>query len=139
MARPLATATGAEVGIVSVDADALAAFYCTGMGFTVERRLEFPQGVVLRMVSGAARCKIFQPAGGAVVPPPAPVWHHGAGMAYAALHVTDAGALVDHAVAAGAEVITPVQSHRPGARFAMIRDPQGNVWEILEEDDPAPR
>jgi hypothetical protein len=30
-------------------------------------------------------------------------------------------------------VVTEVVAHRPGARYALLRDPEGNVWEILEE------
>jgi hypothetical protein len=29
--------------------------------------------------------------------------------------------------------VVEVVAHRPGARFALVRDPQGNVWEVLEE------
>jgi predicted enzyme related to lactoylglutathione lyase len=31
-------------------------------------------------------------------------------------------------------VLTPVTPHRPGAAFALLTDPDGNVLEILQED-----
>jgi uncharacterized glyoxalase superfamily protein PhnB len=43
--------------------------------------------------------------------------------------------VVDRAVAHGAEALVDVVAHRPGARYALIRDPQGNVWEILQEGE----
>lgn len=82
---------------------------------------------------GAARAKVFVPA----APPPggdaAAAWPDRAGFAYAALLVPDAAAALERAVAAGASVLAPVTAHRPGARMALVRDPQGNVWELLEE------
>jgi uncharacterized glyoxalase superfamily protein PhnB len=60
-------------------------------------------------------------------------WFRDGGFAYAALLVDDADRLVERARAAGARVEVEVVAHRPGARYALVRDPQGNVWEILEE------
>ncbi|HEV7762606.1 MAG TPA: VOC family protein [Acidimicrobiales bacterium] len=124
---------GAEVGIVARDAARLAAFYCEGLGFEVESVVEFPQGAVTRLRRGSARCKLYQPAGGVTERPAADPWFAHPGIAYAALLVDDAEAEVARARAAGAEVVTEVVAHRPGARYALLRDPEGNVWEILEE------
>lgn len=126
------TVFGLEAGIVAADGESLATFYETGLGFSVDRVLEFPQGVVRRMRNGDAQLKIFEPAE-TVTAPGAEGWNAVAGFRYAALHVDDAGAVVEAAVRAGASVITEVTHHRPGAAFALIADPDGNVWEILEE------
>jgi catechol 2,3-dioxygenase-like lactoylglutathione lyase family enzyme len=128
-----AGATGVEVGIVTADAEALAAFYTAGLGFTVEAVHTFVAGSVHRLRRGEARCKLYQPAGGVEGRPRPDPWYAHPGIAYGALLVDDAGAEVDRARAAGAEVLHPVASHRPGARSALIRDPEGNVWEILQE------
>lgn len=128
---------GVEVGIVTADAPGLVAFYRDGLGFSVESVRTFPQGEVHRLRSGEARCKLYQPAEGVVARPPAEPWHAHPGMAYGALLVDDADAVVDRARAAGATVLVEVVSHRPGARYALLRDPEGNVWEILEESDDA--
>ena len=124
---------GAEVGIVARDAEGLTAFYTRGLGFVVESMFEFPQGTVRRLRRGPARCKLFQPAEGVTERPPAEPWFAHPGIAYGALLVDDAEAEVDRARAAGAEVLVEVVAHRPGARYALLRDPEGNVWEILEE------
>jgi predicted enzyme related to lactoylglutathione lyase len=128
---------GAEVGIVARDGERLARFYGDGLGFVVESTYEFPQGTVRRLRRGPARCKLFQPAEGAAERPHADPWYSLPGAAYAALLVDDADAEVARARAAGAEILVEPMSHRPGARYSLLRDPEGNVWEILEEGDPA--
>ena len=124
---------GLESGIVTTDGAALASFYEAAMGFTVERVLDFPQGVVRRLRNGEAQLKIFQPANAVEWSGPE-AWNGVVGFRYAALHVDDAVAAVLAATAAGATVLTDVTHHRPGAAFALIADPDGNVWEILQED-----
>ena len=126
-----------EPGIVTGDGAALAGFYCDALGFTVDAVLTFPQGVVRRLCRGEARLKLYQPARTAGAAPPAGKWPDRAGGAYAALHVTDATAEAESVRAGGGTVITEVTAHRPGACFALIADPEGNVWELLQEAPPA--
>lgn len=133
MTAPPPAGAAVEVGIVSSDAAALARFYLDAFGFRVDDRFEFPQGVVYRLRNGAARVKIFQPAEPARSPAAPEPWHRDAGFAYAALHVPDADATFDHAVRCGAVAMVAPVSHRPGARYALLTDPEGNVWEVLEE------
>jgi uncharacterized glyoxalase superfamily protein PhnB len=116
---------------VSCDPDGLADFYTAALDFAITADLSFPQGRVVRMRNGAAMLKIFTP-----VPAPSTgtaTWPERTGFAYAALHVVDADAVVERAARAGATVVRQVTAHRPGARHALIADPEGNIWEILEE------
>ena len=129
--------TALEAGIVSADAGRLAAFYCDGLGFAIERVLEFPQGTVHRLRRNEARLKIHQPVGGAEDRLRADPWSRFSGYCYAALHVDDVAGEVDRAEQAGASVLVPVTNHRPGAWFALIADPEGNVWEVLQETSSA--
>lgn len=122
-----------EAGIVTAAADELLAFYRHGLGFELVVTHEFPEGVVHRLQRDGAGLKLFQPADGARARPLAEPWHRDAGFGYAALHVDDADRVFADATAAGATVLTHPTSHRPGARYALIADPQGNVWELLEE------
>ncbi len=128
--------TRLELGIVTDDDAFLVAFYVAGFGFEVERVLEFPQGTVHRLRCGDAGLKIYRPASGAEHRPVAEPWHRYRGIGYGALHVADAKSVVERAVEAGAMVVMPVAGHRPGAKVALIADPDGNVWEILEESAP---
>jgi predicted enzyme related to lactoylglutathione lyase len=127
------TTHGLEVGIVTHDGENLSRFYERGLGFALDRILDFPQGTVRRLRNGQAMLKIFQPT-------EAPCeaddtgWSTTCGFRYVALHVADATATVQQAIDAGASVLTPVTPHRPDAAFALLTDPDGNVLEILQED-----
>lgn len=123
---------------MSDDPDALGRFLVDGLGFTADGVRHFPQGEVRRFRRDDARCKVFAPAGGVRAHAGDEPWAQRAGFAYAALLVPDAAAALAQAIAAGATVVAELASHRPGARMAMVRDPQGNVWELLEEQDAPP-
>jgi catechol 2,3-dioxygenase-like lactoylglutathione lyase family enzyme len=125
--------TSAEVGIVTGDARRLAAFYEAGLGFTLDAVHEFPLGAVYRLRRDGARCKLFEPAEGARDRPAAAHFYSFRGLAYGALLVDDAEGEVARACAHGATLLEGVIAHRPGARYALIEDPEGNAWEILEE------
>lgn len=133
----------ASVGIVTDDADELLAFYRSGLGFALESSSELPQGTVHRLRREAARCKLYVPLQAPRRDARPEPWHARVGMAYAALQVPDVVSAVDTARAAGAEVLHPPTAHRPGAAYALIRDPQGNVWELLQDSTarsgPEPR
>ena len=125
--------------MVSGDPDGLERFLVDGLGFAPEGRHSFPEGEVRRFRRDDARCKVFAPAAALTPTTTDPGWPAGPGFAYAALLVPDASATLAAAVAAGATVMADLVEHRPGARMAMVRDPQGNVWELLEEQTtPAP-
>ncbi|MET1041097.1 MAG: VOC family protein [Acidimicrobiales bacterium] len=46
------------------------------------------------------------------------------------IFVTDADAVIDRAVAAGARVVTQPRTHAFGQRVGRVRDPFGNIWWI---------
>jgi catechol 2,3-dioxygenase-like lactoylglutathione lyase family enzyme len=125
--------TEGEVGIVTDDAARLVAFYRAGLGFEVDAVHTFARGTVHRLRRGQARCKLFEPSMVTVDRAAADPWYRARGTSYAALLVEDADAEVARARAAGAEILEEVAAHRQGARYALLRDPAGNVWEILEE------
>ncbi len=127
------TATTASVGIVTADPDELLTFYRHAFGFTVASSSEFPQGTVHRLRSGDAHLKLYTPTDGAAAPSPPEPWFRDRGFAYAALHLADVATTADAVRDAGGTVLTEPVSHRPGAVYAMVRDPQGNVWELLQE------
>jgi PhnB protein len=59
--------------------------------------------------------------------------------AHLRVYVDDVQATVDHAVAAGARVVTRPTELAFGERVARVRDPQGHLWwihERVEELDP---
>lgn len=46
------------------------------------------------------------------------------------LYVKDADKLMEQAVAAGAEIVMPLENTFWGDRYGVVKDPQGNQWEI---------
>jgi uncharacterized glyoxalase superfamily protein PhnB len=128
---------GVEAGIVGRDEPALIAFYVQAMRFDVLSRYEFPVGVVCRLARGEARLKIFFPTEEiAASPDPNAPWFAAGGWRYAALLLDDLAAvdeLSDAMLAAGGRVILAPANHRPGARMAMVTDPEGNAWELLAD------
>lgn len=108
-------------------------FYCEALGFSVDRELSFSEGEVYRLVRDAAQLKLFQPIDPRQPAPPPAIWHERVGWAYTALHVDDVAGEVSRVKAHGGTVLTDVTNHRPGAFYALIADPEGNVLELLQE------
>ena len=50
-----------------------------------------------------------------------------------ALLVDDVAGEVERVLAHGGTVLTDVTNHRPGACYALVTDPDGNVLELLQE------
>ena len=122
-----------EAGIVTGDIAELSRFYCEALDFSVEKVLSLSQGEVYRLVRDAAQLKLFQPTDPREPAPPLNVWHERVGWAYAALYVTDVASEVSRVLEQGGAVLTDVTNHRPGACYALVTDPDGNVLELLQE------
>jgi len=126
-----------EAGIVGADPEALATFYERALGFERVDRLEFEGvGVVLKLRRGAARIKLFAPQPAATDRVNAEPWYACAGWRYAALYVDSADMLREIVAAVesgGGDVLVAPSSHRADAIVAVVRDPEGNVWELLWE------
>jgi len=126
---------GLEAGIVGRDPNLLA-FYVDVLEFEITNRLEFPDGLLVKLRREHARLKIFFPQSLPSSPPAHdPYWELG-GWRYAALCFDDLDAM--HAVFARVEasngsVVMAPRSHRPDAEAALVADPEGNHWELLWE------
>jgi uncharacterized glyoxalase superfamily protein PhnB len=129
-----------EAGIVVGDPELLAEFYERAFGFERTDRLEFEGvGVVLKLRRGGARIKLFSPQPAATERVVAEPWYACAGWRYAALYVESADAMREIVAAAEAEggaVLVAPSSHRADAVVAVVRDPEGNIWELLWEAPP---
>jgi len=126
-----------EAGIVGGDLALLTAFYERAFGFELTDRLEFDAvGVVLKFRRGAARMKVFAPEPPATERVRSDPWYGCAGWRYAALYLESADALREIVAAVevnGGDVLIAPSSHRADAVVAVVRDPEGNVWELLWE------
>lgn len=141
-----------EVGICCADLDALAAFYTDVMGLTLVNRVTVPAGkaqatgltphgydVARLQTPYGERIKLLQPA---VAPEPAV---RGAaildrqGAVYLTFIVRDLRRVVRDLQSKGVvfdSAPAPMEV-RPGTWLAFFRDPEGNVLELVEYDDPA--
>ena len=141
-----------EVGICCADLDALAAFYTGVMGLTLVNRVTVPADkaqatgltahgydVARLQTPYGERIKLLQPA---VAPEPAV---RGAaildrqGAAYLTFIVRDLRGVVRDLESKGVvfdSAPAPMEV-RPGTWLAFFRDPEGNVLELVEYDDPA--
>lgn len=124
-----------EPGIVGRDPEVLERFYTGAMGFVVVARVDFDAfGRVVRLRRDEVRLKLFFPAAPLDPPRADDPWFRAGGWRYAAL-VLDTAAAVDAlanaCAAAGGDVLLPPSEHRPGARMALVADPEGNPWELL--------
>ncbi len=127
-----------EAGLVGRDEAALCAFYTGAMGFESVERLHFDVGVVCRLRRGAARLKIFFPRDAIDPPAATEPWFRPGGWRYAALGMErpeEVDTLAAAVLAAGGGTVIAPTEHRPGARMAMVTDPEGNAWELLAEPD----
>ncbi|HEY2699417.1 MAG TPA: VOC family protein [Pseudonocardiaceae bacterium] len=130
-----------HVGLSVADLDAQRRFYADALGMTeVDEEFAMPEahirstilrsadGLKIELIErgGSTRQEFADPFDGAGTQ----------GYFHWALYVTDLDATVTNLLGAGAtEVSAPAPAVRPGARFAYVKDPEGNLLELIQ---PAP-
>jgi predicted enzyme related to lactoylglutathione lyase len=125
-----------EAGLVGRELEPLREFYTAVMGFRLVEQLHFNVGTVYKFQRDAARLKIFVSTDTIDPPVDAVPWFRAGGWRYAALYldeIEDVDALAGAVRESPGRVLQEPASHRPGARMALIADPEGNVWELLSE------
>ncbi len=131
--------TELRAGIVGRDLEPLVAFYTEVMRFEVQQRRDFASfGTVITLRRDDAGLKLFFPH--EPVEPAAAVdpWFRPGGWRYAALYLDTPDAVDELAAAVadggGRTRLAPTE-HRPGARMAVVMDPEHNAWELLYDPD----
>lgn len=123
--------------LVVEGADAALDFYARALGGSVTERFTGPDGRIVHAIVqvGPARFAVKDAGDG----DPAPT---GNGVpVIMALDVSDADAVAERMLAAGATVIFPLADHGYGAYDGRLRDPFGHQWLIsqrIEEPTPEP-
>ncbi len=120
-----------DVGLVSGD-DRLVDFYVEAMGATRLEPRVFPFATVHRLACGPITLKVMVPAERPAAPAVAGDFYDIAGLRYLTFWVDDLDALAGRWAAAGGSVVTPAAELRPGVRFALLADPDGNAVEALQ-------
>jgi len=130
-----------HVGISVADLQGATRWYCRAFGLSVEREFAIPgtdlRGVMLVHASGY-RIELLHRA--SAVPglrPGSALAAAGTrGYGHFCLCVDDVDAEFARVIAAGGlERMAPAAAPRPGARFAFLADPEGNLIELLDRKD----
>jgi glyoxylase I family protein len=119
------------VGIVSAAPEQLVAFYGDCLGFEPLRPIVFPgAGKIHRFRAGGSILRIFEPEGSSPEPDPSDRFDATAGVRYFTLVVDDVQAVLDACREFGLDVPTAPNEAAGGLSLAMIRDPEGNWFEV---------
>ena len=121
-----------DVGIVTREGDRALAFYRDVLGFRPIDPLKFPGiGFIHRLVHGKSVFRILVPE--QLPPESQPVGlTDRVGIQYMTLNVSNLDEVLDDVRAGGGEVLLGPIDVRPGVRAGQLRDPDGNLIELLE-------
>jgi predicted enzyme related to lactoylglutathione lyase len=121
-----------DIGFVSAS-DALVSFYEEVFG---TERLEprvFPFATVHRLAFGPVTLKVMVPSDPPASPPAATQFWDVGGLRYVTTWVDDLDAVAGSWRAAGGTIAMEPTEIRPGVRTALLRDPDGNTVEAMEQ------
>ncbi|WP_344015301.1 VOC family protein [Pseudonocardia xinjiangensis] len=127
-----------HVGLSVTDLDVERLFYARALGMTeVEESFEMPEAqvrsTILRAESGL-KIELVERGGSAAQEFADPFDAAGTqGYFHWALYVADLDAAFRDLLAAGAQAVSgPANGVRPGMRFAYVKDPEGNLLELIQ-------
>jgi catechol 2,3-dioxygenase-like lactoylglutathione lyase family enzyme len=113
----------ATISIYVHDLDAAVDFYTTHLGFTVSGR---PVPVIVELANDGVAFVLCQASNKAKVSYPDDC------ATVVGFAVDDVDAALGKLSAAGVEIVTSAPQEFPGGRFIAVRDPSGNVVELLQ-------
>jgi catechol 2,3-dioxygenase-like lactoylglutathione lyase family enzyme len=123
---------GVDIGVVVKDVARCLAFYEGVLGLKRIGDLNIGWGHMYRLGFGESQVKLVDPK---VVPPAAPLGLGKAlGFNYLTFPVTNLDEVLAGCLEAGAPVELPKTELLPGRFIAMVRDPDGNVVEFVQQN-----
>lgn len=120
-----------DLGIVTVDAAAMLAFYRDVLGFVDGGENPMPGGTMHRLQCGASTIKLVSPRKAPPAKAPPGGIQGGTGYRYWTISVSNIAEVVADCRAAGRDVVVPITELRPGVTIAIVEDPDGNWVELL--------
>lgn len=122
-----------DLGIVTRDAGPMLAFYRDFLGLPLESVMPMPSGGTMhRLKVGDTVLKIVQldkPPAVDAIPGGIPA---ATGMRYFTFHIGNLQNVVSACDQAGYHVVVPIKTIRPGVSIAIVKDPDGNWLELLQ-------
>jgi catechol 2,3-dioxygenase-like lactoylglutathione lyase family enzyme len=136
-----------HVNISVTDLDAQEEWYSEALGLSrVVERVEIPDPPVRTVILEAPeglRVELIERKGSSRASVPGDPLEASETLGYGhwALRVEDLGAIFDQLTAGGASVVSaPAEAATPGGRFAYVKDPEGNLIELVQRPgEPAGR
>jgi catechol 2,3-dioxygenase-like lactoylglutathione lyase family enzyme len=122
-----------QVGIVPVDLHRSLVFYRDVLGLPYDGTIPLGEGRALHVFKvGDAVLKLLERPGTPTVGPSAVAFDDLTGVRWVTMDVHELDAAVERCRAVDAHVPTPPHERRPGLRFAVVNDPDGNAIELVE-------
>lgn len=131
-----------HVGLSVADLDAQRAFYAAALGLTeIEEEFSMPEaGVRSTIIRSPKGLKLELVERVDSLPQRFADPYDGAGTQgyfHWAIAVDDLQTAFDATLSAGADIVSPpADAVRPGQRFAYVRDPEGNLLELIQPARP---
>ncbi|MHA6796882.1 VOC family protein [Pseudonocardia bannensis] len=117
--------------LVVDDGDGACAFYAAALGAETIERYTDPDGRIVHAMLRAGPIRFAVKDADGYDPAPAT----GGVSVIMALYVSDADAVADRMVAAGATVVFPVADQPYGERGGRLSDPYGHLWMIAQQTE----
>ncbi|HLY82449.1 MAG TPA: VOC family protein [Acidimicrobiales bacterium] len=121
-----------DIGIVVHDEAAMVAFYGDTLGLVALGKFPVPGAVQHRFEMGQTTMKLVVPDDRPTARPPGRSIKDATGIRYWTAFCTGLDGIVAECQAAGSEVVIPVSTGSTGVRYAVLTDPDGNCFELIE-------
>ena len=120
-----------DLGIIVGDFKASISFYENILGLKFVEEIPATMGTMHRLRYGKSDFKLIKPY---TVPPKGPVGTDSQlGFRYVTFVVKNLSNLCTELQNKGVEFFRPEKEVRPGVRMAMVKDPDGNIVELVEK------
>ncbi|MGN6690067.1 MAG: VOC family protein [Sphingopyxis sp.] len=119
-----------DVGVVVSDLSASLAFYSDLLGLAVAGEIDLPFGKLVRLSFGDSFLKLLSPTSTPQAQS-SPLTDR-AGIQYITFQISNIDDANARITAEGVPVDMPLQELIPGLKVLMIRDPDGNIVELIE-------
>lgn len=119
-----------DMGLLVGNIQANLRFYKDILGLKLMETAPVRLGTMYRLRFGSSDFKLIEPK---ALPPKGPTGIEGQlGFRYVTFVIQDLSEVCGHLKEQGVEFVSPEREIRPGVRIALVKDPDGNVVELLE-------